>query len=148
MLFIMYYWLYEFSRDCICVVGLHHLSIMQIMIEFCPGGAVDATMLGRPLSLFPVFPHLLTFLSVITASFDTNCCAFSSWLSFPKPRNLFIMAPGKSIKPRILSQMWFPPGCSLVLALTALDTVWEPPRPVCFYVVILHPHNCLRPCYS
>lgn len=28
------------------------LFLLQIMIEFCPGGAVDATMLGRPLSLF------------------------------------------------------------------------------------------------
>lgn len=50
-----------FSHDCECVVRLRHLSILQIMIEFCPGGAVDATMLGRLLSLFPVFPHLPTF---------------------------------------------------------------------------------------
>lgn len=43
------------------------ISILQIMIEFCPGGAVDAIMLGRPLALFPVFPHLPTFLSVTRA---------------------------------------------------------------------------------
>lgn len=102
----------------------------QIMIEFCPGGAVDATMLGRYPTFLPILPHG----SVVTlqlSHFTSNLPLSSLCIFFGKRpssqycyRNgsLSSNAPESSRSPAVWE---IPPGLFS----------WDNP----------HPHNCLCP---
>lgn len=138
------------------------------MIEFCPGGAVDATMLGRPPPLsfcsLCVFYKCSTFLPVTRVEFYA-CGSAATALHFPSlplrvtlrrcrdkmPKMWFVLrlrsihwritARLKLENPHLSQYCWFALNCDFIcLALNALDIVESSTvgNPLVCFYLVIH----------